>query len=190
MRKATILIIFIAGLWIANLSFAAALAQQEDSVQGNDTATLFRSIGMMYLGAQDIPDFEVTRLNGETMNLSDLQGKIVFLNFWATWCPPCQAEMPSIERLSEQFKGTDIEILAVSVGENAETVQEFLSKTPYSFPIALNPDGKLGALYARSIPTTYILNRDGNIIAAKIGAQEWDTEKIASVFRHLLEQDG
>ncbi len=170
-----------------NLSCARASAQKEQpSTDG--TAALFRSIGMMYLGAQDIPDFEVTSLDNRTITLSSLKGKIVFLNFWATWCPPCQAEMPSIQRLYEQFKDTDFTILAVSVGEDAKTVEDFLNRTPYSFHIALNEDARLGSMYAgRGIPSTYILNREGKIIAAKIGAQDWDTEEIAGVIKKLLE---
>jgi peroxiredoxin len=187
MRKAIIVISFV--LLIVNISFVTALARQEEPVQ-NENAALFRSIGMLHLGTQDIPDFEVVNPKGEVMKLSDLKGKIVFLNFWATWCPPCQMEMPSMERLYEQFKDTDLAILAVSVGENTETVNNFLSQTPYSFPIALNPDGKLAVLYAaRGIPTSYILNRDGKILAAKIGAQEWDTQKIIDVFTELLDQE-
>lgn len=171
------------------VSFVAAAAKQEESVK-DENASLVRSIGMLYLGSQEIPDFEVTNLDGRTMKLSDLKGKIVFLNFWATWCPPCRMEMPSMERLYGQFKDTDLTILAVSVGEDAATVNDFLFRTPYSFPMALNPDGKLGTLYAaRGIPTSYILNRDGSILAAKIGAQEWDTQKIIDVFTQLLDEE-
>jgi thiol-disulfide isomerase/thioredoxin len=189
MRKRKIVILFFAAFLLINVSSLTALARQESAEQ-DENAVLFRNINMLYLGSQNIPDFEVTNLNGETIKCSDLKGKIVFLNFWATWCPPCQAEMPSIERLYQQFDGTDFEILAVSVGENAETVNDFLSQTPYSFPIALNPEGNLGALYAaRGIPTTYILNRDGTIIAAKIGAQAWDTQKVFDAFSQLLHQE-
>jgi thiol-disulfide isomerase/thioredoxin len=191
MRKAFFVTCIIIVCLFVSVSSLMAFGQKDETAanEGNETAKRFRNIGMMYLGAQEIADFEVTKRNGETLKLSDLKGKIVFLNFWATWCPPCQAEMPSIERLYKQFKDTDLEILAVSIGENAETVNDFLTQTPYSFPIALNPDGRLGALYARSIPSTYIINKDGTVIAAKIGAQEWDTEKIISVFTQLLKEE-
>jgi peroxiredoxin len=196
MRNTILRILLITVLLLITLSPLTAFAQQdaavsqEETMQQDENASLFRSIGMLYLGSQDIPDFEVIHLDGGTMHLSDLKGKIVFLNFWATWCPPCQMEMPSMERLYGQFKDTDFVILAVSVGEDVQTVKDFLSRTPYSFPIALNPDGKLGSLYAaRGIPSTYVLNREGKIMAAKIGAQEWDTQKITSVFEQLLNQE-
>lgn len=176
-------------LWFVNGISVMALGEREDAAQ-YDNAALFRNIGMMYLGAQEIPDFTVHTLDNQTVTLSSFKGKIVFLNFWATWCPPCQAEMPSMERLYKQFEGLDIAFLAVSVGETAETVHGFLAKTPYSFPIALNPDGRLGTLYAaRGIPSTYILDREGRIAAARIGAQEWDTQKIIEAFNQFMKQE-
>ncbi|QQO08032.1 TlpA family protein disulfide reductase [Breznakiella homolactica] len=170
-------------------SDAAETADPGVTVSGGNFAGDFRKLGMMVFDPpQKIPSFAVTTLEGDTVTLEDFRGRYLFLNFWATWCPPCQAEMPSMERLSARLRDSDFEILAVSVGENAAAVGSFLEKNPYTFPIALNQDGSLGAVYAsRGIPTTYIIDRDGNVIAGKIGARSWDDPECIALFEALLE---
>ncbi|GAB1484475.1 hypothetical protein MASR2M78_32930 [Treponema sp.] len=136
---------------------------------------------------QDLPPFAVAGIKGGTTSISDFKGKYVFLNFWATWCPPCKKEMPSIQVLSDTLSGEDFSIFAISVGEKQETVTEFLKKNPYTFPIFLNPDNSLGSIFAgRGIPTTYIIDRRGRAIAGMIGSREWDDTETLSIFRSLL----
>ncbi len=136
---------------------------------------------------QALPPLEVPTPDGKTLRLVDYAGKYVFLNFWATWCPPCKAEMPSMERLFAALDGNDFGIMAISVGEKTETVRKFMSENKYTFPIGMDSDGSLGAMFAgRGIPTTYILDRKGRAIAGVIGGREWDDPETVAAFKLLL----
>ncbi len=133
-------------------------------------------------------DFELEDLNGETRSLSSYRGKVVFLNFWATWCGPCRIEMPSMQRVYNELKDEGFEIVAVDLREDKKKVKKFIKKYELTFPVLLDKTGKVGGIYgARAIPTTYIIDRDGFIIGRTIGAREWDTQEIITVFREILE---
>ncbi|MEC9488009.1 MAG: redoxin domain-containing protein [Halanaerobium sp.] len=123
------------------------------------------------------PDFTLNNLAGEEVRLSDYRGKMVFLNFWATWCPPCQQEMPSIQRLYEEREG--LVILAVNSGEGRMKVDIFLKMNGYQFPVLLDPDGKVtGNKYlVRGIPTTYIIDEDGIIKTRHTGYMSYQQMK-------------
>jgi len=107
-------------------------------------------------------DFSLEDLNGSTVSLSDYKGKRVFLNFWATWCPPCKAEMPDIEKLYQETKDSDLVILAVNVGEDKKTVQAFIRDKGYNFPVLLDDEGEVSQLYqVAGIPTSYFIDTEG-----------------------------
>lgn len=121
------------------------------------------------------PDFTLTNLKGEKVKLSDFRGKPVFLNFWATWCPPCRAEMPLIQKLHQQKK---IQVLTVNIQEDQQTIEKFLKKNHYTFPVLLDKQGKVANQYwIQGIPTTFIIDRQGIIQAVWIGALEPETLK-------------
>ena len=135
----------------------------------------------------EIVDFELQDLSGSSRRLSDFNGKVVFLNFWATWCGPCRFEMPSMERLYRSLKPKGLEIVAVNLQEDRKSVQRFVDEYGLSFPVLLDTAGRIGAAYgARSIPTTYVVDRDGFVIAGTIGTREWDTEDYIRFFEKLL----
>jgi peroxiredoxin len=117
------------------------------------------------------PDFELTNLEGETVKLSDYQGKKVILNLWATWCPPCQAEMPHMQNFYEKNKDNGIEILAVnltSMDNGRATIKQFVDDFGLTFQIPLDEDGSIGRQYqAVSIPTSYMIDTKG-VISKKI----------------------
>lgn len=139
--------------------------------------------------AQPIPAFSLKGLNGEIISIGDLKGKYVFLNFWATWCPPCQREMPSMEALYAKFKKKNFALLAISVREEPKTVQKYMDTHKYAFPIALDPDGAVSSLFVgRGIPTTYILDPQGRAIAGLVGGREWNTKDVYDVFEGILEK--
>jgi thiol-disulfide isomerase/thioredoxin len=134
-----------------------------------------------------ISDFSLPLLNGETRTLSGLKGKIVFLNFWATWCPPCRAEMPDMEKLYQKFKNEGLEFLTVNIQEHKRDVEAFMKDFGLSFPVALDSRGDVATKYGiRGIPTTYIIDRDGRIIAAAVGGRDWFSEDMINAFRILL----
>jgi thiol-disulfide isomerase/thioredoxin len=142
---------------------------------------------MVFPEPQTIPPIEFSSLAGKKVTLADYEGKYVFLNFWATWCPPCREEMPSIQRMNDALAGPDFGVLAVSVGEDRDTVSSFLKKTPFTFPIALDPHGKNSMMFVgRGIPTTYILDRQGRAIAGTVGGRAWDTPESLEAFKSLI----
>jgi len=116
-------------------------------------------------------DFKLEDLNGNTVSLSDYKGKKVFLNFWATWCPPCKAEMPDIEKLYQETKDSDLVILAVNVGEDKDTVQKFISDKGYNFHILLDVKGEVSQKYqVTGIPTSYFIDTEGYLDDGATGA--------------------
>lgn len=133
------------------------------------------------------PDFTIKDLKGNDVSLSDYRGKVVMLNFWASWCPPCRSEMPSMESLYKQLEGMDVEIVAVNLGETKEVAAKFINKEKYTFDVLLDSDNKVGSLYGvRSIPTTYIINKKGELKGYKLGAFDWDSEGILNIIKDLL----
>lgn len=123
-----------------------------------------------------VPDFEMTLINGETVSLSDYRGKKVLLNFWATWCGPCVGEMPAFQRLWDDYPD-DVAILAINCGEDAATVEQFASDNNYTFPIILDEDGTLQAMFGgiTSIPATLVLDGEGYVMTGGTGAADADT---------------
>lgn len=112
--------------------------------------------------------FSLTALDGKTYNLDALRGKVVLLNFWATWCPPCRREMPDMEKLSQRFGSKGLVVLAVS-DEKRETVEEFLSKEHYTFPVLLDPDRKVNTAFGiEGIPNSFLFDRQGKLVAQSI----------------------
>lgn len=109
-------------------------------------------------------DFKLKDLEGKEVSLSDFKGKNVFINFWATWCPPCKAEMPYLQQLYEETKDSDLVILAINLNEDKTTVEKFMIANNYSFPVLLDTDFQVGGAYqAVSIPTSYFINKEGDI---------------------------
>lgn len=115
-------------------------------------------------------DFKLKDLNGKEVALSDFKGKKVYLNFFATWCPPCKAEMPEIQKLYEETKGSDLVILAVDLGEDSRTVSNFINNNKYTFNVLLDNNNLVADKYQiSSIPVSYFIDKDGNIIDKHIG---------------------
>lgn len=120
-------------------------------------------------------DFTLLDLEGNKVSLSDYKGKKIFLNFWATWCPPCKAEMPNIEKVYQDTKDSDLVILAVEIGEPLETVKSFIDKNEYNFNVLLDIDQSVASSYnISSIPTSYFIDEEGYIIAKRVGGMNKD----------------
>ena len=132
-------------------------------------------------------DFTLPDLGGTPVKLSDLRGKIVFLNLWATWCPPCRAEMPSMQALYEHFKGRDFAMVAVAEDTNAEDVAAFVKELGLTFPVVLDTDNRLPARFGvTGFPETFVIDRDGQVIKHVIGPEEWMDPKVLGYFEELL----
>ena len=131
-------------------------------------------------------DFSAEAPDGTAIRLSDLKGKALFLNFWATWCGPCRMEMPSMEALYRRFKDRGLEIIAVNVRENQRDVAAFMDKMSLSFPAALDSRGDIAAVYGiEAFPTTYLIDRNGGIVARLVGAINWDVPELDGLFEAL-----
>lgn len=123
-------------------------------------------------------DFKLKDLDGNELSLSDLKGKKVFLNFWATWCPPCKSEMPEIESLYQETKDSDLVIVSIEIGEPLDTVKSFIASNNYNFKVLSDPEQIVAAQYnIASIPTSYFIDVDGNIISKHSGAMNIDQMK-------------
>jgi len=137
------------------------------------------------------PALKLKDLEGRLQDLAQLKGRVVLINFWATWCPPCRREMPSMERLSQALKGEAFSMLAVDVGEDADTIEAFAGQldTPPTFPILLDTTSRaMQAWKVAGLPTTFLVDKQGRIVASAIGGREFDHPELIRAIRELLRQ--
>ena len=133
------------------------------------------------------PEFALNDLAGTQVSLSELRGKVVFLNFWATWCPPCVYEMPAMEKLHKQFEKDGLVILAVNYQESADRVRDFFREHHLTFAALLDRDAKVFELYqAWALPASVIVNKRGEIVGRAVGAKDWYSTEALAYFKQLL----
>lgn len=136
------------------------------------------------------PDFELKDPAGKRFRLGDLKGKVVFLNFWATWCLPCIEEMPSMEKLHQELEKDGLVIWAVNFREGPEPVREFFINHNLTFTPVLDRDGKVAKLYqAWGLPASVIIDKRGDIAARAVGTRDWHGEEALQLFRNLLAEE-
>jgi len=133
------------------------------------------------------PDFQLQDNNGNLVSLSALRGKVVMVNFWATWCPPCRAEMPSMEKLNQAMAGEDFVILAINIEAGGRSsVAEFLEKSPHTFPILFDDQGVVQKLYGvYKFPESFVITKEGLIDDKVIGAIDWAHPETVAYFKEL-----
>ena len=153
-----------------------------------DYETLYFSLGIQRIDPpQKAEDFTLRTLEGERVSLKDYRGKVILLNFWATWCGPCRMEMPSMEKLWQDFKEEDFVILAIDIQEEGKLVSSFMKERNLSFPVSLDAKGNVARSYGvRGIPTTFFLNPKGETIGKAVGARDWASEESFRLIRQLL----
>ncbi len=142
------------------------------------------------------PAFAVQDVQGDTVRLADFAGQVILLNVWATWCPPCRREMPSMERLYRAHRGDGLRVVAVSVDEPAggrtmrELVAEFVDAYDLTFPVLLDPGGRSVELVygTPGLPTTFLIDRDGRIRRRLVGGAAWDQPPYSRMVQRLLEE--
>ena len=138
------------------------------------------------------PAFTVRNLKGQRVQLADYKGKVIILNLWATWCGPCRVEMPGMENLYRRYRSEGLEILAVSLDKGStDKVQTFADEYRLSFPILLDSDGQVERLYdTHTIPTTFVVDKRGMIVAEVDGAKHWESEETFKAVEYLLKETG
>ncbi len=135
------------------------------------------------------PALKLNDMRGAAHDLSQLKGRVVLINFWATWCPPCRREMPSMERLAQQLKGEAFSVLAVNVGESVNDIELFTSQldADLNFPILLDRSSEsMQAWKISGLPTTYLVDKKGRVVAGAIGGREFDHPDMVRAIRAVL----
>jgi peroxiredoxin len=152
---------------------------------------LFAALGIHRpVEPSEAPDFSLMSLDGQPVRLRELRGKLVLLNFWATWCAPCLHEMPSMERLYQTFKPTGFILLAVSMDrQGAEVARPYADNLKLTFPILLDSASEVARQYGvRGLPTTYLITPDGTLLGAAVGARDWYRTEAKALLAGLLRQ--
>ena len=132
-------------------------------------------------------DFTINKLDGETLDFENLKGKVVFINFWATWCAPCVAEMPSINSLYKIYKDNpEVVFVMINVENKEEKVRKFIKKKNYSFPIYLPNASQIPGVYeSKGIPTTFVIDKEGYIAYKKVGMANYDADSFVKFIAGL-----
>lgn len=134
------------------------------------------------------PGLTVTALNGTYLNLADLKGKVVMLNFWATWCPPCREEIPAMMKLNSAMAGKPFQMVAVSIDEGGKpAIEAFFRESGYSLPAYLDPDNKGARTYGiTGVPETFIIDKNGILVKKVIGPLAWDSPDVTAFLEGLI----
>jgi thiol-disulfide isomerase/thioredoxin len=138
----------------------------------------------------DAPRFSLQDMDENRHSLDDYRGKVILLNFWATWCPPCRREMPSMERLYQKFKNEAFMVLAINQWEDPDHVFAYIGQlnTDPTFPILFDRESEVSAAYGvKGLPTTYLLDKEGRVRYRAIGGREFDHPNVEAIIRKLLQ---
>ena len=170
---------------VAFLALAAALLPARIALAEDPVAALSL---IRPKPAKEAPDFQARTPDDHPVRLADYKGKVVFLNFWATWCEPCREEMPGMERLHRAYKDRGLVVLAVSLdSQGASVVNPFLKKFGLTFPVALDPKMTVRERYGVwAVPSTFIIDRAGKRVLFANGAREWDGKAAHALMESLL----
>jgi peroxiredoxin/dienelactone hydrolase len=171
---------------------AARMQEQSGTGLPENSGAASAALLRPYTGDRETPPLSLETIDGERIELQSYRGKVVVLNFWATWCPPCVEEIPSLERLRKLRHDRGLEVLSVDVGEEPEKVRAFLEDKPVGYPVALDPQARaFKAWNTYAFPTTFVLDRSHRIRYAVFGAFAWDSREVLDAVDALLgEQPG
>ncbi len=143
-------------------------------------------------GAADWPpaaDFSLPDLSGHQVKLSSFRGQVVLLNFWASWCPPCRSEMPSLQKLNDRLKGKKFVILAAAQDQDPKKSSDFIKANRYSFPVLLDPQNKAARQYGvTAYPTTYLIDKKGKLRLREVGSRDWSDQSVIDQIVQLVKE--
>jgi len=182
--------IFLIVIFLTAMFFLCTCTAKAQGSPSSEMTEIFANAGLRLMSPRPNPREFALPIAGateENLSLGQLKGKVVFLNFWATWCPPCRDEMPSMESLYRRYKEDGLEILAVNIRESPEQVHAFMNDYGLTFPALLDINGRVSTAYGvQAIPTSFIIDRDGQIAARLVGSIDWDTPQVRAAFESLL----
>lgn len=155
--------------------------------------TIIIALGSMLTHAKELsgpaPGFTLPTLDGGKVSLHDYKNQVVMINFWASWCAPCREEMPVLNDLYETYKKAGFVLLGVNLDDNQAAAEKALAKTPVSFPILFDPEGKVAELYKnQAMPSSYFIDRQGNLVHLHQGYRPGEEAQYKKVIRRLLAQ--
>jgi peroxiredoxin len=134
-----------------------------------------------------LPPFKGQTVTGEEVSLAALQGRVMLVSFWASWCAECRPEMPMFERLHRDFATQGLTVLGINFREDLLRIQEYAKELGLTFPLVLDPGGEIFRSYGViGLPTTFLVGRDGRPVAMAIGARAWDSAKARALIQALL----
>jgi thiol-disulfide isomerase/thioredoxin len=137
------------------------------------------------------PDFELAGLDGKTLRLAELRGRVVFLNFWATWCPPCREEMPAMQALAGELEKQGLVVLAVNYEESAETAEAYARETGLTLPVLLDGNGAVARRYrVAGLPASFFVDRRGALVGSVLGIRDWQGAAARRYIEGLLRSAG
>lgn len=152
--------------------------------------SLLKSLDLVSYPAGTIPpQFGGQTLDGGQLSLAELRGMVVLVNFWASWCLECRPEMPVLERLHREFASRGLAVIGINVREGKEAVRRYAKNLGLTFPLILDPDGKINAQYGViGLPTTFVVGRNGQAVALAIGPREWGSAPAHALLQALLSE--
>ncbi len=154
------------------------------------SVTLLLFFTLPTFAVEPAPDFTLPSFpDNREISLKDFKGRVVYLDFWATWCPPCRKSFPWMDEMHERYKDEGLSIIAVSVDKKREQIEQFIKKTKPAFIIAHDPTGNVAKAYElRAMPTTYLIDRNGQVVMTHMGFRSTDTDKLEATIQSLLEE--
>jgi cytochrome c biogenesis protein CcmG/thiol:disulfide interchange protein DsbE len=140
-----------------------------------------------YPRATKPPEFNGSTIDSRTVSLASLGGKVVLLNFWATWCQECRPEMPMFERLHREFAAQGLSVIGINAREGTAAIRGYAKELRLTFPLVLDPKGEINAAYGViGLPTTFLIGRDGRAVARGVGPREWTAAPARTIVQALL----
>ena len=175
------------GFHLFDNGFLAIAGSQDQQLE-----RLFSNMGVLKIPHLSRPvEIQLKDVFGNTVSLSDFRGKVVFLNFWATWCPACVIEMPAMEKLHRRFKDRDFVMVAINLQETTAQIKSFFDKYKLSFIALLDSSGEVGSWFGvEALPMTFILDKQGRIIGSALGPRAWDSQASIALFDYLIDSLG
>jgi peroxiredoxin len=148
-----------------------------------------QSVFQSYTKPQPVPDFSLQNLQGKSVDIRDHRGQVILLNFWATWCPNCRQEGPSLQKLFTQYQSRGVILYRITSKEKAETIKQFLEKESLNVPVLIDKTGQTERLFGVWVhPTTYLINRQALVYYRIMGTTDWTTLQATSIIDQLLKE--